>query len=218
MPSGPRSSSGLRLLARACRPVLAPQVWRGAEKPRQPARPTLPTMAHHHSSSKPILGRAHGLSPSKQFRRLNANANAAASPTVRVRPGMDRIDATQIPEPGLVVLDVTAHDDATAHAVMAQLERLCATLHRPYDGSLRCRESSPACMRTSGSPPGSSTTWNLRQPLRTGDRAGHARPYDCCRRGVGHSATASVRASRPGSWLPSVIGHATVPSRWSDPP
>ncbi|MEU0956883.1 DUF6207 family protein [Streptomyces niveus] len=40
---------------------------------------------------------------------------------------MDRIDATQIPEPGLVVLDLTAHDEATAHAVMAGLERLWAT-------------------------------------------------------------------------------------------
>lgn len=37
---------------------------------------------------------------------------------------MDRIDATLIPEPGLVVLDITAHDEATAHAVMAELERL----------------------------------------------------------------------------------------------
>ncbi|MFE3249799.1 DUF6207 family protein [Streptomyces sp. NPDC059209] len=40
---------------------------------------------------------------------------------------MDRIDATQIPEPGLVVLDLTAPDEATAHAVMAVLERLWAT-------------------------------------------------------------------------------------------
>ncbi|MFC9602506.1 DUF6207 family protein [Streptomyces niveus] len=40
---------------------------------------------------------------------------------------MDRIDATQIPEPGLVVLDLTAPDEATAHAVMAALERLWAT-------------------------------------------------------------------------------------------
>lgn len=40
---------------------------------------------------------------------------------------MDRIDATQIPEPGLVVLDVTAHDEATAHAVMAVLEQTWAT-------------------------------------------------------------------------------------------
>ncbi|AQU70099.1 DUF6207 family protein [Streptomyces niveus] len=40
---------------------------------------------------------------------------------------MDRIDATQIPEPGLFVLDVTAHDEATAHAVMAVLEQMWAT-------------------------------------------------------------------------------------------
>lgn len=40
---------------------------------------------------------------------------------------MDPIDAMQIPEPGLVVLDVTAHDDATAQAVMAALEGLWAT-------------------------------------------------------------------------------------------
>ncbi|XHL93717.1 DUF6207 family protein (plasmid) [Streptomyces niveus] len=40
---------------------------------------------------------------------------------------MDRIDVTQIPEPGLVVLDLTAHDEATAHAVMAALEQTWAT-------------------------------------------------------------------------------------------
>ncbi|MFC8827388.1 DUF6207 family protein [Streptomyces sp. NPDC057137] len=40
---------------------------------------------------------------------------------------MDRIDATLIPEPGLVVPDITAPDEATAHAVMAQLEQLWAT-------------------------------------------------------------------------------------------
>ncbi|MFD4115540.1 DUF6207 family protein [Streptomyces niveus] len=40
---------------------------------------------------------------------------------------MDRIDATQIPEPGLVVLDLTAHDETTALAVMEVLERLWAT-------------------------------------------------------------------------------------------
>ncbi|MFF2189906.1 DUF6207 family protein [Streptomyces sp. NPDC058155] len=40
---------------------------------------------------------------------------------------MDRIDAAQIPEPGLVVLDLTAHDEATAHSVMTELERLWAT-------------------------------------------------------------------------------------------
>ncbi|MET9556759.1 DUF6207 family protein [Streptomyces sp. NPDC006645] len=34
---------------------------------------------------------------------------------------------TQIPEPGLVVLDVTAHDEATAHAVIAVLEQTWAT-------------------------------------------------------------------------------------------
>ncbi|MFF2189640.1 DUF6207 family protein [Streptomyces sp. NPDC058155] len=40
---------------------------------------------------------------------------------------MDRIDATQIPEPGLIVLDLTAHDETTAHTVMEVLERLWAT-------------------------------------------------------------------------------------------
>lgn len=40
---------------------------------------------------------------------------------------MDRIDTTQIPEPGLVVLDLTAPDEATAHTVMATLERWWAT-------------------------------------------------------------------------------------------
>ncbi|MFE5844260.1 DUF6207 family protein [Streptomyces niveus] len=40
---------------------------------------------------------------------------------------MDPVDAMQIPEPGLVVLDVAAPDEATARAVMAVLERLWAT-------------------------------------------------------------------------------------------
>lgn len=40
---------------------------------------------------------------------------------------MDRIETTQIPEPGLVVLDLTAHDEATARSAMAILEQLWAT-------------------------------------------------------------------------------------------
>ncbi|MFF5092007.1 DUF6207 family protein [Streptomyces niveus] len=40
---------------------------------------------------------------------------------------MDPIDTTQIPEPSLVVLDLTAHDEATAHAVMEVLDRMWAT-------------------------------------------------------------------------------------------
>ncbi|MFI6086066.1 hypothetical protein ACIBBB_34895 [Streptomyces sp. NPDC051217] len=58
-----------------------------------------------------------------------------------VGQGTDPIDATQIPEPGLVVLDITAElvvlditaeDEATARAVMTALERLWAYLrHRP---------------------------------------------------------------------------------------
>ncbi|MGW8569789.1 DUF6207 family protein [Streptomyces niveus] len=40
---------------------------------------------------------------------------------------MDPIDAMQIPEPGLVVLDVTAPDETTARAVMEVLEQLWAT-------------------------------------------------------------------------------------------
>ncbi|MFE3591375.1 DUF6207 family protein [Streptomyces niveus] len=37
---------------------------------------------------------------------------------------MERIDVTRIAEPGLVFLDLTAHDEATAHAVMEVLEPL----------------------------------------------------------------------------------------------
>ncbi|WP_370424359.1 DUF6207 family protein (plasmid) [Streptomyces sp. QH1-20] len=40
---------------------------------------------------------------------------------------MTRIDNVHVSEPGLVVLDVTAHDEATAHAVMTALERRWAT-------------------------------------------------------------------------------------------
>ncbi|MFB6951374.1 DUF6207 family protein [Streptomyces niveus] len=66
---------------------------------------------------------------------------------------MDRIDATQIPEPGLVVLDLTAHDETTALAVMEVLECLWATSGiTPYDGNLGCRGSAPASTRTSGTP------------------------------------------------------------------
>ncbi|MET4922983.1 DUF6207 family protein [Streptomyces sp. PSRA5] len=45
----------------------------------------------------------------------------------RNRPARSDFDATRIPEPGPVVLDLTAHDEATAHAVMEVLERLWAT-------------------------------------------------------------------------------------------
>ncbi|MGI5532544.1 DUF6207 family protein [Streptomyces syringium] len=40
---------------------------------------------------------------------------------------MDRIDEVHISEPGLVVLDVTAHNETTARAVMTALERQWAT-------------------------------------------------------------------------------------------
>ncbi|GGR45655.1 DUF6207 family protein [Streptomyces netropsis] len=40
---------------------------------------------------------------------------------------MTRIDDVHVSEPGLVVLDITAHDEATAHAMMASLERQWAT-------------------------------------------------------------------------------------------
>lgn len=46
---------------------------------------------------------------------LRQNRRTGAD-TVRVGQGMDRIDATQIPEPGLVVFDITAHDETTAPA------------------------------------------------------------------------------------------------------
>ncbi|MFF8919161.1 DUF6207 family protein [Streptomyces sp. NPDC015032] len=38
-----------------------------------------------------------------------------------------KIDAQHIDEPGLVVLDITAADEETAHAVMAELEQWWAT-------------------------------------------------------------------------------------------
>ncbi|MFF1918173.1 DUF6207 family protein [Streptomyces sp. NPDC058239] len=38
-----------------------------------------------------------------------------------------KIDAQHIDEPGLVVLDITAANEATAHAVMAKLEQRWAT-------------------------------------------------------------------------------------------
>ncbi|MGW2089077.1 DUF6207 family protein [Streptomyces sp. NPDC001880] len=38
-----------------------------------------------------------------------------------------KIDAQHIDEPGLVVLDITAADEDTAHAVMAALEQWWAT-------------------------------------------------------------------------------------------
>ncbi|WP_327350129.1 DUF6207 family protein [Streptomyces sp. NBC_01321] len=40
---------------------------------------------------------------------------------------MDPIDEVHVSEPGLVVLDITAHDEATARAVMAALEQRWAT-------------------------------------------------------------------------------------------
>ncbi|MFD4862857.1 DUF6207 family protein [Streptomyces atratus] len=44
----------------------------------------------------------------------------------RVRSNM-KIDTQHIDEPGLVVLDITAADETTAHAVMAELEQWWAT-------------------------------------------------------------------------------------------
>ncbi|MGW1659066.1 DUF6207 family protein [Streptomyces atratus] len=38
-----------------------------------------------------------------------------------------KIDTQHIDEPGLVVLDITAADETTAHAVMAELEQWWAT-------------------------------------------------------------------------------------------
>ncbi|WP_257231493.1 DUF6207 family protein [Streptomyces sp. Rer75] len=40
---------------------------------------------------------------------------------------MDHIDAQHVAEPGLVVLDITAHDEQTAQAVMSALDRWWAT-------------------------------------------------------------------------------------------
>ncbi|MEU2856803.1 DUF6207 family protein, partial [Streptomyces syringium] len=40
---------------------------------------------------------------------------------------MTRIDGMHVSEPGLVVVDVTGHDEATVHAVMAALEQRWAT-------------------------------------------------------------------------------------------
>ncbi|MFB7083391.1 DUF6207 family protein [Streptomyces sp. NPDC056308] len=40
---------------------------------------------------------------------------------------MERINAQHVSEPGLVVLDITAADESTAQAVMADLEQWWAT-------------------------------------------------------------------------------------------
>ncbi|MFH8371429.1 DUF6207 family protein [Streptomyces sp. NPDC018031] len=40
---------------------------------------------------------------------------------------MDYVDEVHVSEPGLVVVDITAHDEATAQAVMGELEKRWAT-------------------------------------------------------------------------------------------
>ncbi|GGR33120.1 DUF6207 family protein [Streptomyces netropsis] len=45
----------------------------------------------------------------------------------RVWAVMTCIDDGQVAEPGMVILDVTTHDEATAHVVMSALERSWAT-------------------------------------------------------------------------------------------
>lgn len=47
--------------------------------------------------------------------------------TSRVVWVMDRIDEQHVSEPGLVVVDITSHDEATALAVMSELEKWWAT-------------------------------------------------------------------------------------------
>ena len=42
-------------------------------------------------------------------------------------PGMESVDPAHVAEPGLVVLDITAADEATAQAVMHGLEQCWAT-------------------------------------------------------------------------------------------
>lgn len=71
---------------------------------------------------------------------------------MRVERGMDPIDTTQIPEPGLVL---TTHDEATARTVMAVLEQTWATsgIAPLHDGSPEYRDSAPAYTRTSDAPP-----------------------------------------------------------------
>ncbi|MFD9606265.1 DUF6207 family protein [Streptomyces sp. NPDC059970] len=49
---------------------------------------------------------------------------------------MERINAQHVREPGLVVLDITAPDEATAQAVMVPLEQGWAPpVSRPYDAN-----------------------------------------------------------------------------------
>lgn len=42
-------------------------------------------------------------------------------------PGMNPVDPAHVAEPGLVVLDITAADELTAHAVMQDLDQYWAT-------------------------------------------------------------------------------------------
>ncbi|WP_323185676.1 MULTISPECIES: DUF6207 family protein [unclassified Streptomyces] len=61
-----------------------------------------------------------------------------------------KIDAQHIDEPGHVVLDITAADEDTAHAVMAVLEQRWATSGiTPYAATPACRGCGRACTPTS---------------------------------------------------------------------
>ncbi|MFI6086068.1 DUF6207 family protein [Streptomyces sp. NPDC051217] len=136
---------------------------------------------------------------------------------------MNRINAGQIPESGLVVLDVTAHDEATACAVMAEPEARWATsgitpVRREAGGvpGVRARVHADSGHPTPGDNPSGSV-------LRCGGR--RRQSFRAARQRGPSTRSRRQRSSSEASWRPAphvaallpAAADGSGPGRWRRP-